>query len=50
MLDWIADPVKGLVPPIPRNQMSPRGFNHEVTGKYLCPAGLDWNDAEYASL
>ncbi|KAG1763204.1 hypothetical protein EV702DRAFT_1182809 [Suillus placidus] len=21
-----------------------RGFNHELTGSLLCPAGLDWND------
>ncbi|KAI1783655.1 hypothetical protein LXA43DRAFT_1067455 [Ganoderma leucocontextum] len=45
VLDWITDPVTGLVPPIPRNSMGNRGFKHEATGKYLCPAGLDWNDA-----
>ena len=43
IVDWISDPEKGLVPPIHRNQMGGRGFNHEVTGKALCPAGLDWN-------
>ncbi|KAG1825062.1 hypothetical protein EV424DRAFT_1471790 [Suillus variegatus] len=31
---------------VPRGQASDRGFNHEVTGALLCPAGLDWLDAE----
>ena len=48
VLEWITDPTTGLVPPIPRNQMSGRGFHHEATGKYLCPAGLDWNDPRCA--
>ncbi|PIL33145.1 hypothetical protein GSI_04595 [Ganoderma sinense ZZ0214-1] len=43
VVDWIAHPVLGLKPPIPRNQMGPRGFNHDVTGRYLCPAGLEWD-------
>jgi hypothetical protein len=25
-----------------------RGFNHEITGKLLCPAGVDWTDPELA--
>ncbi|KAG1721105.1 hypothetical protein EDB19DRAFT_1898371 [Suillus lakei] len=26
--------------------LSDRGFNHEVTGVLLCPAGLDWSNVE----
>ncbi|KAI1796705.1 hypothetical protein LXA43DRAFT_879237, partial [Ganoderma leucocontextum] len=49
ILDWITDKTNGLVPPIARNQMGGRGFNHEATGKELCPAGLDWNDPSIKS-
>ena len=47
VLDWITDKTHGLVPPIGRDEMAGRGFNHEATGRELCPAGLDWNDPEY---
>ncbi|KAG1871648.1 hypothetical protein F4604DRAFT_1881094 [Suillus subluteus] len=30
---------------VPRGEVSDRGFNHEITGALLCPAGLDWSDA-----
>lgn len=50
ILEWIADPVRGLVPPIPHSGMTQRGFRHEVTGRELCPAGLDWNDPRCAGL
>ncbi|TFK81532.1 hypothetical protein K466DRAFT_455048, partial [Polyporus arcularius HHB13444] len=43
VVDWITHKEHGLVPPIPRNQMGGRGFNHDVTGRLLCPAGLDWS-------
>ncbi|KAG2039792.1 hypothetical protein BDR03DRAFT_933075 [Suillus americanus] len=33
-----------VIPPLSRNIKSDRGFNHEVTGALLCPAGLDWSD------
>ncbi|KAI1786467.1 hypothetical protein LXA43DRAFT_1099169 [Ganoderma leucocontextum] len=49
ILGWITDPERGLVPPIKGNQMANRGFNHEATGKELCPAGLDWNDPSIKS-
>ncbi|KAI1784128.1 hypothetical protein LXA43DRAFT_1101726 [Ganoderma leucocontextum] len=49
ILDWITDKTTGLVPPIARNKMDGRGFNHEATGKELCPAGLDWNDPSIKS-
>ncbi|KAG1749185.1 hypothetical protein EDD22DRAFT_981850 [Suillus occidentalis] len=35
-----------VIPPLSRNIKSDRGFNHEVTGALLCPAGLDWFNAE----
>ena len=44
VLDWITDQVKGLVPPIICTKMSNRSFNHEVTGKYLCPTDYTWTD------
>ncbi|KAI0754542.1 hypothetical protein C8Q80DRAFT_1095221, partial [Daedaleopsis nitida] len=43
VLNWLTpDRSEGLVPHIPRDQMTCRGFNHEATGKPLCPAGLDY--------
>lgn len=41
MLDWITDKTKGLIPPIAHNNMAVHSFNHEVTRKELCPAGID---------
>ncbi|KAG2364137.1 hypothetical protein BDR07DRAFT_1450443 [Suillus spraguei] len=36
----------GYYTPLSRNIKSDCGFNHEVTGALLCPAGLDWLNAE----
>ncbi|KAG2059901.1 hypothetical protein BDR06DRAFT_873106 [Suillus hirtellus] len=35
-----------VIPPLSRNIKSDWGFNHEVTSALLCPAGLDWSNAE----
>ncbi|KAG0696343.1 hypothetical protein DFH29DRAFT_984656 [Suillus ampliporus] len=35
-----------VIPPLSRNIKSDHGFNHEGTGALLCPAGLDWSNAE----
>ena len=43
ILDWITNSEQGLVPPIPRNNMSRRGWYHDATGRKLCPAGLDYD-------
>lgn len=50
IIDWIA-PSDGepLRPPLARNVKADRGFNHERTGYLLCPAGMDWADAEWAT-
>ena len=32
--------------PISLNVKVERGFNHDVTGALLCPAGLDWSDSK----
>jgi hypothetical protein len=32
-----------------RNVKTNRGFHHPITGALLCPAGLDYNDAERVS-
>ena len=47
IIDWITPKGQSLVPHIPRNEKSGRGFNHERTGALLCPAGLDWNNIKY---
>lgn len=44
IVEWIAHPTEGLKPPIPRNSMLGRGWNHEATGKLLVPAGLVWEE------
>ncbi|KJA26432.1 hypothetical protein HYPSUDRAFT_133249 [Hypholoma sublateritium FD-334 SS-4] len=46
IIDWLAPAGEVITPPIPRNVKNVRGFNHEVTGKLLCPAGIDWSNQE----
>ncbi|KAG2750658.1 hypothetical protein P692DRAFT_20729385 [Suillus brevipes Sb2] len=46
VLDWISPKGEAIQPPLHRNSKIDRGFNHELTGSLLCPAGLDWNDLQ----
>ncbi|KAG1856000.1 hypothetical protein DFJ58DRAFT_716109 [Suillus subalutaceus] len=46
ILDWISPKGASIQPPLHRNSKIDRGFNHELTGSLLCPAGLDWHDPE----
>ncbi|KAG1874272.1 hypothetical protein C8R48DRAFT_567448, partial [Suillus tomentosus] len=46
VLEWLVPRGQAVIPPLSRNIKSDRGFNHEVTGALLCPAGLDWSNAE----
>jgi hypothetical protein len=46
VLDWITPGDVALHPLLSRSVKANRGFHHPVTGALLCPAGLDWNDAE----
>ncbi|KAG1754733.1 uncharacterized protein EDB91DRAFT_1233614 [Suillus paluster] len=46
ILDWISLRGEAIQPPLHRNSKVDRGFNHELTGSLLCPAGLDWNDSQ----
>lgn len=46
ILDWITPRGQCLNPPLARNVKTDRGFHHERTGALLCPAGLDWSNAE----
>ncbi|KAG1898726.1 uncharacterized protein F5891DRAFT_981632 [Suillus fuscotomentosus] len=46
VIDWIVPAGELVLPPLPRNSKIGRGFNHPLTGQLLCPAELDWNDAE----
>jgi hypothetical protein len=46
ILDWITPRGQSLSPPLTRNVKMVRGFFHERTGALLCPAGLDWSNAE----
>ncbi|KAH6918194.1 hypothetical protein BKA70DRAFT_1088146 [Coprinopsis sp. MPI-PUGE-AT-0042] len=45
IIDWITPPGEALRPPLTRNVKTDRGFYHDVTGRLLCPIGLDWKDA-----
>ncbi|KAG6909311.1 hypothetical protein DXG01_001110 [Tephrocybe rancida] len=49
VIDWITPPNGHLDPPIKRHHKTNRGFHHEVTGGHLCPAGLNWDDADIKS-
>ncbi|KAG1843767.1 hypothetical protein F4604DRAFT_1884563 [Suillus subluteus] len=44
ILDWISPKGEAIQPHLHRNSKLDRGFNHELTGSLLCPAGLDWHD------
>ena len=54
VLDWILPrdgDTRNLLPmqppkPLTRNVKTNRGFHHPVTGALLCPAGLNYQDAE----
>ncbi|KAG1896427.1 uncharacterized protein F5891DRAFT_1130266 [Suillus fuscotomentosus] len=46
VLEWLVPRGQAVIPPLSCNIKSDRGFNHEVTGALLCPAGLDWSNAE----
>jgi hypothetical protein len=46
VLDWITERGLALNPPLSRNIKTNRGFHHPVTGRLLCPAGLNWEDEE----
>ncbi|KAG1871699.1 hypothetical protein F4604DRAFT_1926084 [Suillus subluteus] len=45
VLEWLVPRGEVVILPLSRNIKSDRGFNHEITGALLCPAGLDWSDA-----
>ncbi|KAG6904313.1 hypothetical protein DXG01_011020, partial [Tephrocybe rancida] len=47
VIDWITPPGGSLSPPLNRHEKMSRGYNHDVTGALLCPAGVDWNNPEY---
>ncbi|KAG2097501.1 uncharacterized protein F5147DRAFT_656313 [Suillus discolor] len=46
VVEWLVPRGQVVIPPLSRNIKSDRGFNHEVTGALLCPAGLDWSNTE----
>ncbi|KAG2151041.1 uncharacterized protein EDB93DRAFT_1249536 [Suillus bovinus] len=46
VLEWLMPKGQPLIPPLSQNIKSDCSFNHEVTGALLCPAGLDWSNAE----
>ncbi|KAG1882190.1 hypothetical protein F4604DRAFT_1921918 [Suillus subluteus] len=46
VIDWIVHVGEVVLPPLPCNSKITCGFNHPLTGRLLCPAELDWNDAE----
>ncbi|KAG2093353.1 uncharacterized protein F5147DRAFT_747948 [Suillus discolor] len=48
VLDSISPKGAAIQPPLHRNSKIDRGFNHELSGSLLCPAKLDWKDAEYS--
>ena len=50
VLDWITERGSALNPPLSRNIKTNQGFHHPVTGRLLCPAGLDWEDKEWVCL
>ena len=50
IIDFIKPPGHNLEPYLARNVRTGRGFHHPVTGRYLCPVGMDWSDPEYVNM
>ncbi|KAI0058490.1 hypothetical protein BV25DRAFT_1919198 [Artomyces pyxidatus] len=49
VLEWLTPPGVPLNPSIsPRDKVG-RGFRHPITGRLLCPAGLDWDNEEIST-
>ncbi|KAG1730042.1 hypothetical protein EDD22DRAFT_960787 [Suillus occidentalis] len=46
VLEWLVPRGQVIILPLSRNIKSDRGFNREVTGALLCPAGIDWSNTE----
>jgi hypothetical protein len=46
VLEWISPPNTPVQPPLSQNVKTNRGYHHPATGALLCPASLDWKDAE----
>ncbi|KAJ3529264.1 hypothetical protein NMY22_g9063 [Coprinellus aureogranulatus] len=44
VVDWITPEGGSLKPTINRNSKNGRGFQHQVTGRYLCPTDYNWDD------
>jgi hypothetical protein len=43
IVSWITDFFENPVPLSPVSK-SDRGFEHDITGKLLCPIDFDWSD------
>lgn len=46
VLKWLVPRGQAIIPPLSQNIKSDRGFNYDITGALLCPAGLKWLNAE----
>ncbi|KAG1836688.1 hypothetical protein DFJ58DRAFT_669456 [Suillus subalutaceus] len=46
VLDWISPNGEATQPPLHQNSKIDRGFNHQLTGSLLCPAGLNWDNPQ----
>ncbi|KAG1894034.1 uncharacterized protein F5891DRAFT_962136, partial [Suillus fuscotomentosus] len=46
VLKWLVPRGQPVILPLSQNIKSDRGFNHEVTGALLCPAGLNWSNSD----
>jgi hypothetical protein len=46
ILEWITPSNGKLIPKLHQKHEFDQGFQHETTGSLLCPAGVDWSNAE----
>jgi hypothetical protein len=44
---WITELSKNPIIPISPTSKSDRGFEHDITGRLLCPIDFDWADLRY---
>jgi len=44
VISWLTELLENPMVPLSPNNKSERGFEHDLTGKLLCPVEYNWND------
>ena len=44
IMDYLSIKISLMEPPLEQDEMDGRGFDHDLTGHFLCPIDYNWND------